>query len=99
MTAGGAVPRNGQHSEGQQQQPPNDPRSIGTRQSRDYRPNLNPYHGYRKPGFVLPHRKQLSHLMQSNTCIQGPCLALFSPFITKGRQRPIQWFPTTYVSL
>lgn len=42
MTAGGAVPRNGQHSQDRQQQrePPNDPRSIGTRQSRDYSLNL-----------------------------------------------------------
>lgn len=53
------MPWNGQHSEDQQQQPSNDPRSIGTRQSRDYRPNLNPYHGNRRPGFALPHRKQV----------------------------------------
>lgn len=38
MTAGGAVPRNGQHSQDHQQQrePPNDPPSVGTRQSRNY---------------------------------------------------------------
>lgn len=42
MTAGGAVPRSGQHSQDHQQQrePPNYPRSDGTRQSRDYRLNL-----------------------------------------------------------
>lgn len=42
MTAGGAVPRNGQHSQDHQQQrePPNDHRSVGTRQSRDYSLNL-----------------------------------------------------------
>lgn len=42
MTTRGAVPRSGQHSEEHRQlrQPPNDPPSVGTRQSRDHCLNL-----------------------------------------------------------
>ncbi|CAM9101068.1 unnamed protein product [Lampetra planeri] len=41
MTAGGAVPRNGQHPQDRRpRHPANDPRSVGTRPSRDYCINL-----------------------------------------------------------
>lgn len=71
MTTGGAVPRNGQHSwEQQQWEPPNDPRSIGPRQSRDYRLNLVHYSDKRRPGSTPTHPYQPSHRFMQN-CTPG----------------------------
>lgn len=62
MTTGGAVPRNGQHSQEQQQrEPPNDPRSIGPRQSRDCRLNLVHHNDKRRPGSTQHTVHQPSH--------------------------------------
>lgn len=91
MTTGGAVPRNGQHSQDQQQwEPSNYPRSIGTRQNRDYCLNIIHYDDNRRPGSTQPHSYQLSHLMQSMQGVQGRdnCFSIYSQ---KEERHPLLW--------